>query len=79
MFEINSTEEAYLLKLEDYLKTDFHDWMIFQTLLYSLLPFHSNITSVGSSKMNHSRIRLIKKISVSVHVSNPATYNSVKL
>ena len=40
---------SVLCKLKDYLKIDFHDWMIVQILLCYLLTSDSNVASFGWS------------------------------
>ena len=42
------------MKFEDYLKIDFHDWMIIQTLFYCLPPFYPNIASVGRNIVDYN-------------------------
>ena len=46
---------SVLYEFEDYLKIDFHDWMVVQTLLYCLFPFYSHVASAGRSIVNCNR------------------------
>ena len=41
---------SVLYEFEDYLKIDFHDWMIIEVWFYSMPQFYLNIAFVGRSK-----------------------------
>ena len=48
-------------EFEDYLKIDFHDWIIIQTLLYCLPPLYSNVVCLRQSIVDYRTIEVLSQ------------------